>query len=204
MALIDAIERGTFFRLTRIVAFLWLFLLIAGSILSVFLFFAAMNRSVGHVAPELTLPASETNAAGGTAGNAHLGENSNASPLTSLRVPLTVQSYLDDEENKKVVEGWLELLDPSDRQDFLDNMAEVITAAEKQRADVVTAINRYKELKLAKIAAAKQGPDFMGISIRPLDVLIGIFVQLALIALVSLVLVLLAIERNTRKLESGA
>jgi hypothetical protein len=44
----------------------------------------------------------------------------------------------------------------------------------------------------------------MGISIRPLDVLIGIFVQLALIALVSLVLVLLAIERNTRKLESGA
>jgi wobble nucleotide-excising tRNase len=111
---------------------------------------------------------------------------------------------LDSEENKKVVEGWLEPLGPSERQDFLDNMAEVITAAEKQRVDIVAAINRYKELKLAKIAEAKQGSDFIGITIRPLNVVIGIFFQLALIALISLVLVLLAIERNTRRPENVA
>jgi hypothetical protein len=204
MALIDAIERGAFFRLTRIVAFLWLFLLVAGTILSVIFLFATVDSSVGHVAPELALSSSESNTSGSSSGNGHLNENSNTSPLASLRVPLAVQTYLDSEENKKVVEGWLEPLGPSERQDFLDNMAEVITAAEKQRVDIVAAINRYKELKLAKIAEAKQGSDFIGITIRPLNVVIGIFFQLALIALISLVLVLLAIERNTRRPENVA
>jgi hypothetical protein len=200
MALVDLIERRTFFRLTRIVAFLWLFLLITGTIISVILFFATISHSVGHVAPESALPSPETNAPAESKGNEHLGQNGNPSPVASMRVPLAVQSYLDSEENKKTLDGWLESLDSSDRQDFLDNMAEVITAAESQRVDVLDAVNRYKELKLARIAAAKQGTDFMGISIRPFNVVIGILLQLALIALVSLILVLLAIERNTRKL----
>jgi hypothetical protein len=82
-------------------------------------------------------------------------------------------------------------------------MAEVITAAQKERVDVFVSINRYKDLKLAKIAAAKQGIDVLGVPVSPFNVVIGIFIQLGLIAIVSLILVLLAIERNTRKTESA-
>jgi len=203
MALIEAIERGTFFRLTRIVAFLWLFLLIASTVLSVFFFFVTIESPVGHVAPESALPPSGTNVNTVSPENERLDQSNHASALSSLRIPLAVQSYLDSEENKKVIEGWLNSLDPSDRQDFIDNMAEVITVAQKQRVDVFASINRYKDLKLAKIAAAKQGIDVLGVLVSPFNVVIGIFIQLGLIAIVSLILVLLAIERNTRKPESA-
>ena len=204
MALIEAIERGTFFRLTRIVAFLWLFLLIASTVLSVFFFFVTIESPVGHVAPESALPPSGTNVNTVSPENERLDQSNHASALSSLRIPLAVQSYLDSEENKKVIEGWLNSLDPSDRQDFIDNMAEVITVAQKQRVDVFASINRYKDLKLAKIAAAKQGYRcFPGVLVSPFNVVIGIFIQLGLIAIVSLILVLLAIERNTRKPESA-
>jgi len=202
MALIEAIERGTFFRLTRIVAFLWLFLLIASTVLSVFFFFLTIESPVGHVPPESALPSTDSNINTASPENERLDQSKNASPLSSLRIPLAVQSYLDSEENKEVIEGWLNSLDPSDRQDFIDNMAEVITAAQKQRVDVFASINRYKDLKLAKIAATKQGIDFLGIPVSPFNLVIGIFIQLGLIAIVSLILVLLAIERNTRKPES--
>jgi hypothetical protein len=202
MAFVDTIERRTFFRLTRIVALLWLFFLAAGIILSVILFLAAINHSVGHVDPELALQSSDSNVNSASPENGRLDQSSNASPLTSLRIPLSVQSYLDSEENKKVIEGWLGSLDPSDRQDFIDNMAEVITAAQKKRVDVFGSINRYKDLKIAKAAAAKQGMDVMGIAVSPFNLVLGIFFQLGLIAIVSLILVLLAIERNTRKPES--
>jgi hypothetical protein len=203
MAFLDVIERGTFFRLTRIVAFLWLLLLTASTVLSLVLFFASAGHSPGHVAPDSALPPSNTSIAAEPAGGESLNQSSNASPLISLRIPLAVQSYLDSEENKKVIEGWLNSLDPSDRQDFIDNMAEVITAAQKERVDVFVSINRYKDLKLAKIAAAKQGIDVLGVPVSPFNVVIGIFIQLGLIAIVSLILVLLAIERNTRKTESA-
>ena len=54
MAFLDVIERGTFFRLTRIVAFLWLLLLTASTVLSLVLFFASAGHSPGHVAPSLS------------------------------------------------------------------------------------------------------------------------------------------------------
>jgi hypothetical protein len=201
MAFLEVIERRTFFRLTRIVAFLWLLLLTASTVLSLVLFFTSIGHSPGHVAPNSALPPSNTSIGAEPAGVESLNQNSNASPLLSLRIPLAVQSYLDSEENNKVVEGWLNSLDPSDRQDFIDNMAEVITAAQKERVDVFASINRYKDLKAAKIAAAKQGIDVMGVPVSAFNLVIGIFIQLGLIAIISLILVLLAIERNTRKPE---
>jgi hypothetical protein len=203
MAFLDVIERRTFFRLTRIVAFLWLLLLTASTVLSLVLFIESTGHSPGHVAPDSALPPSNMSIAAEPTGGESLNQSSNASPLSSLRIPLAVQSYLDSEENKKVIEGWLNSLDSSDRQDFIDNMAEVITTAQKERVDVFASINRYKDLKLAKIAAAKQGIDVLGVPVSPFKVVIGIIIQLGIIAIVSLILVLLAIERNTRKSESA-
>ena len=203
MAFLEVIERRTFFRLTRIVAFLWLLLLTASTVVSLVLFIVSSGHSPGHVAPDSALPPATTSITARPAGGESLNQSSDVSPLLSLRVPLAVQSYLDSEENKKVIEGWLNSLDPSDRQDFIDNMAEVITAAQNGRADVFASINRYKDLKLAKIAAAKQGIDVLGVPVSPFNVFIGIFIQLGLIAIVSLILVLLAIERNTRKPEGA-
>ncbi len=98
MAFLDVIERGTFFRLTRIVAFLWLLLLTASTVLSLVLFIASTGRSPGHVAPDSALPPSKTSIAAEPAGGESLNQSSNASPLLSLRIPLAVQSYLNNRQ----------------------------------------------------------------------------------------------------------
>jgi hypothetical protein len=104
--------------------------------------------------------------------------------------------YLSDQSNKSVLEGWLRGLDADQRQDFLDNLEDVIKYAEQNNLDVIQAVNTYRELKLQKYRAAESKAADARIS--RYGTIGGIVAAVMLIVALSLVLVVLAIERNTR------
>lgn len=115
--------------------------------------------------------------------------------VPEVTIPSNVDKYMG-RDDRKVFLGWIEDLDEAQKKDFISNLSEVIAEAEKQSDDVVDVINKYSKLKLPKLRgnvldkyatrAAKAGA-------------IGFTLAMAMLAaIMSLVLVLLAIERNTR------
>jgi hypothetical protein len=87
-------------------------------------------------------------------------------------------------------------LDTSDRQEYLDNLGDVIQAAKSAGLSDTDAINTYfrmKDRQLESIAAQK------ATRMQTTTIVIeGTASALGLIGIFSLILVLLAIERNTR------
>src|SRR5689334_17572283 len=121
--------------------------------------------------------------------------------LPDFEIPAKVQQYLGG-SNEKVLLGWIEPLDPDQRKDFLINLAEVIGDAEHQSANVIDAVNKYKELKLGKLRTGTVDKYASQAAEAALVGFIGLMVLL--LAILSLVLVLLSIERNTRGLSPRA
>ena len=110
--------------------------------------------------------------------------------------PPILDEYLGG-DNKEVLDGWLDgLSDPERQQDFVDNLAEVIEGAEQKDLDVINVINNYKTIKLSKLNQS----DFERLAkVAGRGALLGAMLGIVLfISLMSLVLVMLAIERNTR------
>jgi hypothetical protein len=70
----------------------------------------------------------------------------------SYSIPASVSKYMSG-NNDEILRGWLNSIDnDDDKQDFLDNLSEVITQAEANNAEVVNVINAYKELKMKKVS----------------------------------------------------
>jgi hypothetical protein len=111
------------------------------------------------------------------------------------RLPI-LEEYLAG-DNKEILDGWLDgLSDPEQQQDFVDNLAEVIEGAEQKDLDVIKVINNYKTIKLSKL---KQSDFERYAKVARRGALLGAMLGIVLfISLMSLVLVMLAIERNTR------
>jgi hypothetical protein len=99
---------------------------------------------------------------------------------------------LGDQSNKSILEEWLRGVDTDQRQDFLDNLEDVIRYAEQNNLDVMQAVNKYKELKVQKYREAESK------AISRYGIVGGMVAAVMLIVALSLVLVVLAIERNTR------
>lgn len=117
--------------------------------------------------------------------------------IPDVVLPTNVQTHLAG-ENRKVLRGWLEGLDPDQKRDFLLNMSEVIQGAEQSSADVTEAINKYKTMKLQKLAAT--GLEKYAVQVRRGAVIGLIAFMVLVLAISSLGLVLLSVERNTRHL----
>jgi hypothetical protein len=99
-----------------------------------------------------------------------------------------------------VLRGWLDNVPEDYRQDFIDEMAAVVVEADKQKLNASEAMNAYKVLKLRKLEAKRQAKaELEGMRVYYAAAAGS---GVALIALFSLILVLLAIERNTRRAEA--
>jgi hypothetical protein len=122
---------------------------------------------------------------------------------SGLKIPQSIKDVFTG-GNQDVLNSWLKPIAPKDRQNFIDELNSVLAVAlekegaqGKNHADIVTgAVNKYKELKFAKIDDHNlQEAKFESNMTLYAGIAAGF---IALLALLSLVLVLLAIERNTR------
>ncbi len=188
-------ERKVLFRITRWVALALctlLFLILVGGAL---MFAGTWSSGVDRPDPsELTATATS-----GTAGNeaAHRDASTDAgSVLNGLRMPAIMQEQFGSGTNRRILENWLSDIDRDERQTFLDALGTAADAAQAAGRPIHEGINDYQDryqdyLRQLLIAEAEAKAE-------RLYVLAVIGSALALIALFSLVLVLMAIERNTR------
>ena len=114
-------------------------------------------------------------------------------------VPGNIWTYMIG-DNEEILEGWLDNLTIQQQEDFLNNLSKVIEKAEtagKSEDEIIEIINEYKSRKLSKIAQKER--DASAAKIERASKLAMLPWIGALIASLSLILVMLAIERNTRK-----
>jgi hypothetical protein len=121
-------------------------------------------------------------------------EDSQSSP--SLDLPFVLQPYFSSSDNRAVLMQHMEGLDSSERIEYLNNLSQVVQESKSKGEDTTNVINKYFELKQTQIALAKA--DSAARTIRQLYIAASALSIMFLIALASLILVLLAIERNTR------
>lgn len=198
-------ERQVLFRISRFVAFTICFLLFLSLVGGAIYLFnsgratsekpdpSAIAQSL-KPAPEPAAPAAES--ADDTHGTA--GETSSVPQpaLFGVKLPPVLQEQFLNEANQKVLRDWLDELPQEERQSFIDGLAKTVDEARKVGVADADALNRYHEeysdyLNSKKVAEAAANSQRLYI--------VGALVStLMLLALFSLVLVLLAIERNTR------
>lgn len=176
-------ERKFLFPLVRILCVLFIVLCIGGIAFSTVNFMKAESVTA--------VPYSEVKAAMNSpkTGNASTGE-------TKPTIPPNVQKYTTG-NNSKVLESWLTNLNQEQKDDFLLNMSEVIESAERNNDNVPDAINAYKNLKFKKLATSEF--EKTAAKMKPMAYGVAAATMLILITLFSIVLVLLSIERNTRR-----
>jgi hypothetical protein len=118
-----------------------------------------------------------------------------ASPLYGYKIPFSLQKYASG-DNAQVLKNHLDHVPADERQGYLDELGAVVSAAESSKVDPVAAINAYMKRKAERYDEATAARARKWETLRLAAA--GFGAGLLLIALFSLVLVLLAIERNTR------
>jgi hypothetical protein len=209
-------ERQVLFRISRFVAFSICFLLFL-SLVGGALYLLKSGHDASEKpdpsavaqalkpAPEQAAPAAD--AADATAGAGDASDGATGTSLASqpalfgVKLPPVLQEQFLNEDNQKILRDWLDSLPEGERQPFIDGLAKTVEEARKVGVADADAINRYHEQYVEYVtsrtvaqAAAKTQRLYVA------GALISILV---LLALFSLVLVLLAIERNTRPLPAA-
>ncbi len=114
-----------------------------------------------------------------------------------LKLPFILQKHFSEPSNMGILIDWLSAVPHEQQQTFLDEMAAAVTQAEKEHIAPFEAINTYHDLKQEKLAAAQLSAAAQKEAWLWYAGAIGS--GIVIIALFSLILVLLAIERNTRQ-----
>lgn len=187
MSFVSKIEQKVIFNITRCMALVVIGLLFVSIILGVIFFFnVGKENQIAYADIEYALnPTSQS------------GSESIQEVVPQIEIPEKVEKYLGA-QNKTFFLGWIRNLDPEKKQDFVDNLSEVISQTEIKSPDkMIDFINKYKELKLARFATDPYGKY----TEKAMKAGAGIFIlaTIGLVGLFSLILVLLAVERNTRK-----
>jgi cytoskeletal protein RodZ len=202
MSFADSFERRFLFVLTRGLALLFIFGLLAAIVIGgMMVSDKLMPKETTAVTPQevvdaITPPKPEVSQTADPA-SAETSPPPDPMILPGIKLPFVLQKHFSAPERIKILRDWLEGLASEQRQIFLDEMAAAVTEAEKNGAEGLAAIDKYKEIKFDKLkqeelAAAKLATarmTYAGVA----------FGAILLIALFSLILVLLAIERNTRR-----
>lgn len=218
MSFTTRFEQGFLFRLTRALALVIVVgLLLIGLVAGIAAYSEWPEKPDGSVAAKAVIEqlaedardaiTPSTDAAPARAG---LG----TSPLSSVHVPEALLPHLAAEDanqpadavwsdkaertsNRALVAEWVAGLSPVDQQAYVDEMGAAALAAGRTGFDTAEAMNAFHELKMTQaqqvIAAKVKQEEVLKWAIG------GAGALLLLIALFSLVLVLLAIERNTRR-----
>jgi len=115
-------------------------------------------------------------------------------------IPENVEKHLSGEDNQEVLAGWLRSIPEQDLKDeFVENLSEVIEEAEELELNVMNIINNYKTIKLSKLRGKGTGGYLETIESTTSTLII--FGLIVFIAQLSMILVMLAIERNTRSVD---
>ena len=61
-----------------------------------------------------------------------------------MDVPETVSKEFASAKNRQVLAGWVKILPKDERQDFIDNMLDVIIYAQQNNINTTDAVNSYK------------------------------------------------------------
>lgn len=203
-------ERKVLFRIARFVAFTICFALFLGIVGGLVYLGKTQSRAEKPDAAELVQSlkpvddsgsGSEVDASGDVSGpgDGTLGQQS---PLVGLRVAPELQEVLQDPDNRRVLEGWIESMQSTDRQPFVDGLGGAVREARKHGVDDATAINAYHEAFQAYVME-REAKKLESVQSR-LYIAATVVSVLLLLALFSLVLVLLAIERNTYRTANAA
>lgn len=180
------------FGLTRIVAAIIASGALAGIVLTLLFFFGRVGVtnevSYRDVQTKLVADRSSDMSASDEAAGV-------PSPQPNYVLPPNVQKYMGYGDNRQVLDGWLaELSGSRERNDFLQNMSVIIGDAEKSHQNPVYAVNAYKEIKLFRMNGVDQ---YVALGEKAASVTAGLLFLLILV-IASQLLVMLAIERNTR------
>jgi hypothetical protein len=176
MAQLDSFERKVLFRLTRVLALLITFALLIGIVIAAIALVKAFGRKSNTVTTSVTA-------------------------LENIKMPSVLQKYFSNNaENSQILLQHIGSLTPEAQQEYVDNLAEVASKAESTGTDVEKAMSRYVEVQDKRILEEKAAQADK--KSRRLYLAAAIWAGLTIVALNSLILVLLAIERNTRILEA--
>jgi len=202
MHIFDNFERNFLFGLTRIFAML----IILGILIAIGIGGMLFGGFSGRIDTKVTAvevldsikPPVITNSPS-TDINSPTQTTENANNLPSVKMPFVLQKHFNTPEKVQMLKDWLDVISLEEHQKFINEMAVTVTEAEKLKLSPDEAIDKYKELKFKKIET-----ELATKAIRQTQQLYyagAVVGAVALIALFSLILVLLAIERNTRRIE---
>jgi|GEM_PF-5846543 len=193
MTALSLVERKAIFTLTRILTLLVILLLSLGIV------FGLYNLFVGTT----QIPSSRVKAEDvfkeSTAPSPRKGSKpADLDPLKGLKLPEnpTFKEWMNDSNVKGIIEQQVGLVDPEDRQYFMDEFGKVITKVEGDKSKIVSSVKKFFDLA-ATARKEKAEAEAERKSERE-KAFYGVGMSLGLFALFSLVLVMLAIERNTR------
>lgn len=202
MHILDNLETKFLFGLTRIFAMFVILSILIVAIVGGLIFgglFQATNTNVPYteVIDLIKPPLVITNDTLSTDSSSSIETPKNTIILPSVKMPFVLQKHFNTPEKLQILKNWLDSITLEKRQEFIDEMTIIVTETEKLKLSVDEAIDKYKELKFNKIEA--EAIINAERKTQQLYYLGAIVSAIALIALFSLILVLLAIERNTRR-----
>lgn len=198
MGTLDRVERKALFRFARLLALGLILLLSIVLIAATAEFVATWKSGSSNVEPEEVLDSLKRTNGGTAQENAAAAQpkGRESDILPGIRVPFNLQDYFSDPANRNVLLAHIDRYTTDEQQEYVNNLSAVVQNAQDQRVNVIDAINAFfrikdKKMQDAQISRAAQQTKQLydaGLAASALG-LIGVF---------SLVLVLLAIERNTR------
>lgn len=130
-----------------------------------------------------------------------------------INIPENLKTYMSG-NNEKILQGWLDIISNHEqKQEFVNNLSDVISDAELEivnidinhktmklskfdKNDIVKIINKYRAIKLAKFNKSEMD-QYKEIG-QKVASYIAISWLIIFILIMSLILIMLAIERNTR------
>ncbi|WP_157771957.1 hypothetical protein [Ralstonia solanacearum] len=202
MSVIENFERKALFNITRAVALVCVIVFLLG-IVGAGLYGASVWKTEvsTKVAPEEIVnqvkpPAvADTSSQGPKGAQPPTDTAPRLSPLYGYRIPFSLQKYISG-DNAQIVKNHMDTVPVDERQAYLDELGDVVSVAESSKIDPVDAINAYFKTKAERYERAAREREHKKDTLK----LVGAAIATGLltVALFSLVLVLLAIERNTR------
>ena len=193
MPLVEFLETKLFFNFVRAFAFCVVSLLLVVVAISTSTFLGTYGPFREKVSAEEVfsrLAPFKGSPAGGTASDPDVEASS------SVDLPLSVQRYFAESQSRSRLVREMEGLSVEEQRAYIDNLASIIQEAERRNIDVGNSINMFMQLR------SQQRPRFSASAAEILSkrVYSGVAAlsALVLMALFTLILVLLAIERNTR------
>ncbi|MBB5461100.1 hypothetical protein [Paraburkholderia sp. Cpub6] len=211
MGIADRIEK----RLLGMARVLCLIVLVGAILAMIALMFALGVPRTAAVITDPPLSASEvlSSIAGSEAANDGLkigSANGNAmadvAGAAGLIIPAPLNALLNQNNaSQPLLEAWLERIPQADRQQFLDELSDVVAAAGQHAATwewdnreryVAAAMDQYARVKIGRIDAAQSAVQAAESKNAQFGSSLGIL--LALTGFLTLLLLLTAIERNTR------